>query len=239
MLGAIGKIGGLFSRLPGANALPQALRGAPATRGGQLFQGLMGLDKASLGLGGLLYGSQKAQDILGSTGFIPTRDDLRRRSEGIGKQGKNYTVGGIEYDFRTGRPINAPISTFTPYEEDTLQAGQFTPPLPGAPPAPGVVSNGAGDPRKRQNVQQRQLSQEVLNAAQQYAAPTGVPLSAFYEGQQQLGRRMEQGGELQRQLRDLGGAAGMSDQALMGWAKANPGLAYRELLKLKERSGGQ
>jgi hypothetical protein len=50
---------------------------------------------------------------------------------------------------------------------------------------------------------------------------------------------MEQGGELQRQLRDLGGAAGMSDQALMDWAKANPGLAYRELLKLKERSSGQ
>jgi hypothetical protein len=119
-----------------------------------------------------------------------------------------------------------------------LQAGQFTAP-PGAPSAPGVVSNGAGVPAQRQNVQQRQISQDVLNAAQQYAAPTGVPLSSFYAGQQQLGRRMEQGGELQRQLRDLGGAAGMSDQALMDWAKANPGLAYRELLKLKERSSGQ
>lgn len=237
MLGAIGRIGSLFNRLPGANALPQVLRGGPTTRGGQLFRGLMSAENASLGLGGLLYGSQKAQDILGRSGFIPTQDDLRRRSEGIGKQGKNYTVGGIEYDFRTGRPINAPQPTFASYEDDTLQAGQFTtPPLPGAPPAPGVVSNGAGVPAQRQNVQQRSLSQEVLNAAQQYAAPTGIPLSSFYEGQQQLGRRMEQGGELQRQLKDLGGAAGMSDQALMDWVKANPGLAYRELLKLKERN---
>ena len=47
---------------------------------------------------------------------------------------------------------------------------------------------------------------------------------------------MEQGGELQRQLRDLGGAAGMSDQALMEWAQANPGLAYRELMKLQGRN---
>jgi hypothetical protein len=47
---------------------------------------------------------------------------------------------------------------------------------------------------------------------------------------------MEQTGELQRQLKELGGAAGMNDQALMSWAKANPGLAYRELMKLKGRN---
>ena len=89
------------------------------------------------------------------------------------------------------------------------------------------MSNGAGVPAQRQNVQQRALSQEVLNAAQQYAAPTGIPLSSFYEGQQQLGRSMEQTGELQRQLKDLGGATGMSNEALMQWAQANQGLAYR------------
>ena len=98
------------------------------------------------------------------------------------------------------------------------------------------MSNGAGVPAQRQNVQQRALSQEVLNAAQQYAAPTGVPLSAFYEGQQQLGRSMEQTGELQRQLKELGGATGMSNQALMQWAQKNPALAYRELMKLRGRS---
>jgi hypothetical protein len=47
---------------------------------------------------------------------------------------------------------------------------------------------------------------------------------------------MEQTGELQRQLKDLGGAAGMSNEALMKWAQANPELAYRELMKLQGRN---
>jgi hypothetical protein len=118
------------------------------------------------------------------------------------------------------------------------QAGQqtFTSP-PVAPQSPGspVLSNGAGVPAQRQNVQERALSQEVLNAAQQYSAPSSIPLSSFYEGQQQLGRSLEQTGELQRRLKEAGGAAGMTDQALMQWAQANPALAYRELLKREQR----
>jgi len=132
-----------------------------------------------------------------------------------------------------GTPPPAPI--LPPPQGAGSQAGQQTP-SPTAPPAPGAVSNGAGVPAQRQNVQQRALSQEVLNAAQQYAAPAGVPLSSFYSGQQQLGRSMEQTGELQRRLKDLGGAAGMSNEALMQWAQANPDLAYRELMRLKGRS---
>jgi hypothetical protein len=46
---------------------------------------------------------------------------------------------------------------------------------------------------------------------------------------------MEQTGELQRQLKDLGGATGMTPEALMQWAQANPGLAYRELKRLQQR----
>lgn len=101
------------------------------------------------------------------------------------------------------------------------------------------MSTGAGVPAQRQNVQNRALSQEVLNAAQQYSAPSSVPLSSFYEGQQQLGRSMEQTGELQRQLTELGGATGMTPEALMQWAQRNPGLAYRELKKLQARRGFQ
>jgi hypothetical protein len=115
------------------------------------------------------------------------------------------------------------------------QAGQQTAQPPAFPGSRGM-SNGAGVPALRQNVQERALSQEVLNAAQQYSAPSSVSLPSFYQGQQQLGRSMEQTGELQRQLQELGGAAGMSNDALMQWAKANPGLAYRELQKLKSRS---
>jgi hypothetical protein len=114
------------------------------------------------------------------------------------------------------------------------RAGQQIPPA--APVAPGTLSNGAGVPAQRQNVQQRALSQEVLNAAQQYSAPAGIALPSFYAGQQQLGRSMEQTGELQRQLKEIGGATGMSNEALMQWAQANPELAYRELMKLKGRN---
>ena len=131
-------------------------------------------------------------------------------------------------------PPNLPPQPLPSREEVETRAGQLTP-----TPAPLVdssgLSNGAGDLRQRQNVQERALSQEVLNAAQQYAAPSGVPLSSFYAGQQQLGRSMMQTGELPRQLKELGGVSGMSEQALMQWAQKNPGLAYREFLKLKGR----
>jgi hypothetical protein len=44
---------------------------------------------------------------------------------------------------------------------------------------------------------------------------------------------MEQTGELQNQLKELGGATGMTPEALMEWANKNPGLAYRELKRLQ------
>ena len=119
-----------------------------------------------------------------------------------------------------------------------LFRSQLTPPAQGLAPrlSPGIVSTGAGVPAQRQNVQERALSQEVLNAAQQYAAPAGVPLSSFYAGQQQLGRSLLKERQLQRQLQDLGGATGMTPEPLNQWATANPGLAYSLLEKLKRRS---
>lgn len=176
-----------------------------------------------------------------------------------------YVVGGIAYSPITGRAINPPQDVFTPAQRGGgsppppapalppppgasspgAQAGQQTPitsdvptggSFAGGPTYRGAgVSTGAGVPALRQNVQNRALSQEVLNAAQQYAAPAGVSLPSFYAGQQQLGRSMEQTGELQRQLKDLGGATGMTPEALMQWAQANPGLAYRELKRLQQR----
>jgi hypothetical protein len=67
-------------------------------------------------------------------------------------------------------------------------------------------------------------------------APTTVPLSEFYRAQEHLGKYMEESGELQRRLKDIGGARGMSDQALMDWAQKNPALAYREMFKLEKRA---
>jgi len=94
-----------------------------------------------------------------------------------------------------------------------------------------MIPTGAGVLEKRPDVTNRPLSQEVLNAAQQFSAPANIPLPAFYEGQQQLGRSMMQKGTLVSQLQELGGARGMTPENLKTWATANPALAYRELLK--------
>ena len=130
-------------------------------------------------------------------------------------------------------PTAQPAAATTPAV--LQQAGQVVdlPPPPGSMFGQVVISNGAGVPAQRQNVQQRALSQEVLNAAQQYSAPTGIPLPSFYAGQQQLGRSMQQTGELQRRLTEEGGASGMTEEALAQWVRANPGLAYRELMRLQ------
>lgn len=65
-------------------------------------------------------------------------------------------------------------------------------------------------------------------------ASTKVPLSQFYAAQDFLGKELEKTGELQRRLKEAGGAAGMSDAALMAWAQKNPGLAYREMLRREQ-----
>lgn len=109
------------------------------------------------------------------------------------------------------------------------QAGQVRPNV-----IPNVISNGAGVLAQKPNVVNRALSQEVLNAAQQFNAPANVSLPSFYEGQQQLGRSMMQNGTLVSQLQELGGAPGMTPENLKIWAAKNPALAYRELLKLRE-----
>ncbi len=73
-----------------------------------------GLGSQATGLSGLLYGADKVQQILGNAGLMPTREDRKRMSAGVANQGKNYTVNGIEYDFKTGRAINPPPSVFQP-----------------------------------------------------------------------------------------------------------------------------
>lgn len=237
-----GRVGSLLQNLaPG---------GATGLRGTTVLGGMGGMAWGLSDPSALIEASQGVQGLLKDRGLIydPAKDP-RVQKNFLNSINKNYEVGGIEYDYATGKAINPPPSTFIPAAGGTpppapvlpppevldRQAGQQTVP-PAAPVAPGTLSNGAGVPAQRQNVQQRALSQEVLNAAQQYAAPTGVPLSAFYEGQQQLGRSMDQSGELRRQLSQLGGATGMSEEALMQWAQKNPALAYRELMKLQGRS---
>jgi hypothetical protein len=99
------------------------------------------------------------------------------------------------------------------------QAPRVTPVTPTAPPTPVI-------------------SQAAYNAAiTGTQAPANIPLSEFYAAQRSIGQYAEQGGELQRRLKEAGGAAGMTDEALMAWAQRNPDLALRELMKREKRTG--
>lgn len=253
-----GQVGSLVRNLAPGGAT--GLRGTVALGGmGGMAWGLADptpLIEASRGLTGILRDQGLVYDprkdprvtpiqnrpIVNPGELAPDYSGARDRSFRFAQyQGMGQTpVGG-------GSPPPAPTLPAPPLRAGAgSQAGQQTPTIAdvpiggsfaGGPSYQGAgVSNGAGVPALRQNVQERALSQEVLNAAQQYAAPTSVPLSSFYEGKQQLGRSMLKDQALQRQLQDLGGATGMTPEALSQWATANPGVAYQLLQKLKRSS---
>ena len=232
MWNLVGRVGGLFSRLPGARQLPKFLMPGPTSGAGKVFQALGGIENASLGLGAMMYGSDLLQQQMQRIGLLPTIPN----ASNTGLWGR---YAPAQYRYKYNLEGAAPPGSAPPAPDLNAslfagpQAGQLTPP---APPNLGArsVSNGAGVPAQRENVLNRSLSQEVLNAAQQYAAPTNVPLSAFYEGQQQLGRSMMQQGNLVSELQRLGAAPGMAPENLKAWAQANPDLAYREFRRLKQ-----
>jgi hypothetical protein len=251
MWGLFGRVGSLLAPLGKASArnIPQALRSPGKISLGSLLSG--GLAGAS-NVDFLIQGSNVLQQPLKNIFGIPTTGDYLRQWEKqeLAKRrpvGTLATLNGNEVEWRgpdlgwqrtysdvRQPPPGAADQPLTGFS-GAVQAGQATPPAAPPPPGAAVMSNGAGVPAQRQNVLNRSLSQEVLNAAQQYAAPTSVPLSSFYEGQQQLGRSMIQKGNLVSELQALGGAAGMTPENLQKWAQANPELAYREMLRLKGR----
>jgi len=194
------------------------------------------------GMGGMAWGLADPKPMIdashGLLGFLQDRNlvyDPRKdprvtsiQDRPVVNPGELAPVGG------GGTPPPAPTLPAPPLVAGAgPQAGQQTPPPPSLI-GTGVMSNGAGVPAQRENVLNRTLSQEVLNAAQQYSAPTNVPLSSFYEGQQQLGRSMMQKGNLVSELQALGAGTGMAPENFQQWVKANPGLAYREMLRLKQ-----
>jgi hypothetical protein len=174
----------------------------------------------------------------GSTPQQQAPGRAQKVAEFAGKEGMWGRYAPAQYRYRSDLEGAAPPGAAPPASDLNAslfsgpQAGQLT---PSVPPLTGgrVVSNGAGVLAQRENVLNRSLSQEVLNAAQQYSAPTSVPLSAFYEGQQQLGRSMMQKGNLVSELQALGAGTGMTPENFQQWVKANPSLAYREMLRLK------
>ena len=218
-----------FARVPVLGSMPSWAQSlvAPTSVAGTIV-GLTQLE-------GSTPQSEDPYDNWQRLGYSSKDDMLRRVSRQAQIENSDRARGSEQYGPPIpagGTPPPAPVLPPPPEVVDR-RAGRQIPPA--APVVPGTTSNGAGVPAQRQNVQQRALSQEVLNAAQQYAAPTSVPLPSFYEGQQQLGRSLLKGGVMQQQLQDLGGAKGMTTEALNQWAQANPGLAYSLLEKMKRR----
>ena len=111
-LSILGKLGGLKSQAAIRSKLGNLAN--PTTKLGGFGNFLGSAQTSATGLGALLYGADKVQELLGGAGLIPTREDIKRMSRGVANQGKNYTVNGIEYDFKTGRAINPPPSVFQP-----------------------------------------------------------------------------------------------------------------------------
>ena len=72
----------------------------------------------NLGLLGLpipsLPGKIAALGLLGTTVNAFDEDAFIRQSNAALRVGKNYTVNGIQYDYKTGRAINPPSDTFVP-----------------------------------------------------------------------------------------------------------------------------
>jgi hypothetical protein len=232
----LGKVGQALNPLNRANLLDLVNPAPGAALGARLASGLGLTGAAGLGtsVAGGLAGFGAFEALFPQSLADGTLDAAIERGD-FKPQVLRQVTGGAQDEPPPGAPP-APDLPPPPVVEPGSQAGQQIVPPAASPIAPGMLSTGAGVPAQRQNVQDRARSQEVLNAMQQYAAPATFPggLSAFYAGQQQLGRSMEQGGELQRRLKELGGAAGMTDEALMQWVQANPGVAYRELLKRQE-----
>lgn len=76
------------------------------------------------------------------------------------------------------------------------------------------------------------VTPQAIAAAQTgFAAPGTVPLGQFYAAQEQIGGEMARTGELQRQLQE----AGLTGEGLAEWAKANPTLAYREIMRRQKQ----
>ncbi len=241
----LGTVSSVFNAIPGptwAKTVGLGLVGAGGSVGGSLLS-LAGLEGSS-------PQSSDPFDRWQQLGYSSKQDMMQRVSRQAQIENAGKAIGPEQFGpgiptglmDRSGSvlpgavPPPAPGFPGSPGSSFSgQQAGQATPPAAPPPPGAAAMSNGAGVPAQRQNVLNRSLSQEVLNAAQQYAAPTNVPLSSFYEGQQQLGRSMMQKGNLVSELQALGGAAGMSPENLQKWAQANPELAYREMLRLRGR----
>lgn len=113
-----------------------------------------------------------------------------------------------------GPRVDASTTQAQFYTRAPQQSPRVIPVVATAPPTPAPISS------------------EARTAAQSgFAAPTNVNLSDFYRAQEQLGTQMAATGELQQRMQE----SGLVGEDLAEWARANPALAYREIMKRQKQ----
>lgn len=172
-------------------------------------RGLVGINTSPAGIGGSIAAAVLLDKFLNQLEAAPAT---------AAPQGTTLQGGGKTPEPAAGPRVDASTTQMLDIGASApQQARRLVPVTPAAPPTPVI-------------------SQAAYTAAQTgYNAPTNIPLSKFYAAQRAMGAYAEQGGELQRRLKEAGGAAGMTDTALMEWARQNPDLALRELMKREQR----
>jgi len=149
----------------------------------------------------------------GAAGASPAREQ-----ELLAQSKQYFAQKGLQNPTQTPKPqpgprVDAATTQAQFYTRAPQQSSRVIPTTPIAPPQPTI-------------------SPAALTAAQTgVAVPADVPLAEFYGAQEQLGSQLAQTGELQQRLQQTG----MVGDALLEWAKANPALAYREILKREKR----
>ncbi len=163
------------------------------------------------------------------------------RPRGFGGKAEDDKIGAMTRDFAAKvaaqqRQRTASASTSgAPASQKSAPAAPAANPVQAQAPTQGgavaievqpYVANAA--PAVQGSVQARPTWVDSVSA------PEGVPLAAFYEAQNK--RAAEIGAaELLRRMKAVAPSSTMSDENYTSWAAANPGLAYREVLKQEAR----
>lgn len=210
---ALGRLGKGFNPLNPANALSIAATEAAMAIAGKTLPPEDRARVEYMTLGPKIGLFLNALDA-GSAGVSPERErQLIEESERYFAQ--RSQPGGMQAAPTTRGPrVDTSTTQAQFYTPTPQQSARVVPVVAAAPPTP------------------RPLSTQVLEAAKsEFAAPTGVSLSDFYQAQEQLGREMVASGALQQRMQETN----LTGDALAEWARANPALAYREIIKRQKQ----
>jgi len=197
---------------------------------------------------GLYLGSGPMMMSLGLAGSTPQSDEPYGSWQRLGYKSREDMVQRIEQQKHRDRALAAKApGTYTAedygparpirLDDGSISLGdyrieRFTPVAAEVgstqPRRGGTIPPAASRPIEEQHTP---VSREIPASPLPAPRRTENELSRMYAEQYKLGRAMEQGGELQRRLREGGAVQGMSDEALMTWVEAHPDLAYRLAMK--------